>query len=113
MRSRVILIALMAALVGASPMAQAPAAPPDRFFDSAGVRLRYVEQGSGPAVVLMHGYTGTADRHFLANGVFANLATDHRAIAIDLRGHGKAASRTTPQPTARRWRATWFTCWTT
>ena len=64
--------------------------PQDVFFDSNGVRLRYVEQGQGPAVVLMHGYTGSADRHFVANGVFANLAKDHRALAIDLRGHGKS-----------------------
>ena len=67
-----------------------PAAPPDQFFDSNGVRIRYVEQGSGPPLVLMHGYTGTLDRHFLANGVFANLAKDHRVIAFDLRGHGKS-----------------------
>src|SRR5687767_3734040 len=54
------------------------------------MRLRYVEQGQGPAIVLMHGYTGTLDRHFIANGVFANLAKDHRVIAMDLRGHGKS-----------------------
>ena len=65
-------------------------APPDQFFHSNGVRLRYVEQGSGPAIVLMHGLTGTLDRHFVANGVFATLAKDHRAIAVDLRGHGKS-----------------------
>ena len=69
---------------------QPAAAPPDQFFDSTGVRIRYVEQGSGPAVVLMHGYTGTLDRHFIANGVFADLAKDHRVIAFDLRGHGKS-----------------------
>ena len=67
-----------------------PVAPADQFFDSAGVRIRYIEQGSGPAIVLMHGYTGTADRHFVANGVLTNLAKDHRVIAMDLRGHGKS-----------------------
>lgn len=70
--------------------AQPPAAPPDQFFDSNGVRIRFVEQGQGPAIVLMHGYTGTLDRHFIANGVFANLAKDYRVIAMDLRGHGKS-----------------------
>ena len=77
--------------------AQPPAAPPDQFFDSDGVRIRYVEQGQGPAIVLMHGYTGTLDRHFIANGVFANLARDHRAIAIDLRGHGKSGKPHDPK----------------
>jgi pimeloyl-ACP methyl ester carboxylesterase len=86
---RVIGIAAML-LWSAASAAQPPAAPPDQFFDSNGVRIRYVEQGQGPAIVLMHGYTGTLDRHFIANGVFANLAKDHRAIAIDLRGHGKS-----------------------
>lgn len=82
--------AIAAVLVALSLLQAQPAAvaPPDQFFDSAGVRIRYVEQGSGPAIVLMHGYTGTLDRHFIANGVFANLARDHRVIAIDLRGHG-------------------------
>jgi pimeloyl-ACP methyl ester carboxylesterase len=78
-------------LFAAAPvLAQPSHAPPDQFFDSNGVRIRYVEWGSGPAIVLMHGYTGTLDRHFLANGVFANLAKDHRVIAFDLRGHGKS-----------------------
>lgn len=79
------------------PAQSAPVAPPDQFFDSAGVRLRYVEQGTGPAIVLMHGYTGTLDRHFVANGVFANLATHHRVIAFDLRGHGKSAKPHDPR----------------
>ena len=74
-----------------------PAAPPDQFFDSNGVRIRYVEQGQGPAIVLMHGYTGTLDRHFVANGVFANLAKDYRVIAIDLRGHGKSGKPHDPK----------------
>lgn len=77
-------------LRSAPAFTQAGLAPPDQFFDSNGVRLRYIEQGTGPAIVLMHGYTGTLDRHFLANGVFAELAKDHRVVAFDLRGHGKS-----------------------
>ena len=84
------LVALLSFVFLSPALAQPPAAPPDQFFDSSGVRIRYVEQGSGAPIVLMHGYTGTADRHFLANGVFANLAKDYRVIAIDLRGHGKS-----------------------
>jgi pimeloyl-ACP methyl ester carboxylesterase len=83
-------LACLVLLAATQVFTQPAVAPPDQFFDSNGVRLRYVEQGSGPAIVLMHGYTGTLDRHFLANGVFADLAKDHRAIALDLRGHGKS-----------------------
>lgn len=82
-------IAAVLLAVAALASAQA-AAPPDQFFDSNGVRIRYVEQGSRAPVVMLHGYTGTADRHFIANGVFAQVAKDHRAIAMDLRAHGKS-----------------------
>ena len=88
---KVITLLALLSFVTVSPVsAQPSAAPPDQFFDSAGVRIRYVEQGTGTPIVLMHGLTGTLDRHFLANGVFANLAKDHRVIAMDLRGHGKS-----------------------
>ena len=90
------LLALLAFVTVSPVSAQPPAAPPDQFFDSAGVQIRYVEQGAGPAIVLMHGMTGTLDRHFIANGVFANLAKDHRVIAIDLRGHGKSGRPHSP-----------------
>src|SRR5918995_480022 len=62
----------------------------DGFFDSNGVQIRYVEQSEGAPVVLMHGYTGTLDRHWINPGVFADLAKDHRVIAFDCRGHGKS-----------------------
>ena len=61
------------------------------------MRIRYIEQGSGTPVVMLHGYTGTADRHFVANGVFANIAKDHRAIAMDLRAHGKSGKPHDPK----------------
>jgi pimeloyl-ACP methyl ester carboxylesterase len=80
-----LVVAVITLVVG-----QPAVVPPDQFFDSNGVRLRYVEQGQGPAIVLMHGYTGTLDRHWINNGVFANLAKDHRVVAFDLRGHGKS-----------------------
>ena len=67
-------------------------------------------RAQGPAIVLMHGYTGTLDRHFIANGVFANLAKDHRAIAIDLRGHGKSGKPHDPRPMAKNSRATSCAC---
>lgn len=62
----------------------------DRYFDSAGVRLRYVDQGAGPAIVLVHGFTGDLQCCWLDNGVFPRLAQDHRVIALDLRGHGRS-----------------------
>ena len=74
-----------------------PASLPDHFFNSNGVQVRYIEQGTGSAVVMLHGYTGTADRHFVANGLFGQVAKEHRAIAMDLRGHGKSGKPHDPK----------------
>jgi pimeloyl-ACP methyl ester carboxylesterase len=89
--------AVAVVVAAVSIVAAQPAAPPDQFFDSNGVRIRYVEQGSGTPVVMLHGYTGTADRHFVANGVLPQASKDHRAIAMDLRGHGKSGKPHDPK----------------
>jgi len=77
--------------------AQPAAIPADRFFDSGGVRIRYVDEGQGPAVLLIHGYTGNLERHWINNGVFAALVADHRVIALDCRGHGKSDKPANPK----------------
>jgi pimeloyl-ACP methyl ester carboxylesterase len=64
------------------------AAAQDRSFDSAGVRIRYVDHGSGAAVLLVHGFTADLDRSWVETGILPDLARDHRVIAFDLRGHG-------------------------
>ena len=51
-----------------------------------GVRLNYVESGSGePAVVLLHGMA-CVHEHMLP--VMRHLSARHRCVAFDLRGHG-------------------------
>jgi pimeloyl-ACP methyl ester carboxylesterase len=62
----------------------------DQFFDSNGVRIRYVEQGSGPPVVLLHGVSGDLDSSWVETGVLPTLASDYRVIAFDSRGNGKS-----------------------
>jgi pimeloyl-ACP methyl ester carboxylesterase len=66
----------------------APAAAQDRYFDAGGVRVRYVDTGAGPPVVLVHGFTGDIERSWVNTGVLPDLARDHRVVALDLRGHG-------------------------
>jgi pimeloyl-ACP methyl ester carboxylesterase len=63
----------------------------DHSFDSAGVRIRYVERGAGAPVLLIHGFTGAVQCCWIDNGVLPDLARDHRVIALDLRGHGLSA----------------------
>ena len=73
------------------------AAAQDRYFDAGGVRIRYVDMGSGPAVVLVHGFTGDIERSWINTGVLANLSTDHRVLAFDLRGHGHSGKPHDPR----------------
>jgi hypothetical protein len=101
MKTSSLRVAALAILVSVIPVAAQTSAPPDRFFDSNGLQIRFVEQGAGPPVILLRGYTGTLDRHFAANGVLANIAKDHRAIAMDLRGHGKSGKPYDPELTRR------------
>jgi pimeloyl-ACP methyl ester carboxylesterase len=61
----------------------------DQFFDSEGVRIRYVVQGQGEPVVLLHGNGGSLNS-WIDAGVMPNLAKDYRVIAFDARGHGKS-----------------------
>ncbi|HVL56250.1 MAG TPA: alpha/beta hydrolase [Burkholderiaceae bacterium] len=64
--------------------------PQDRHFDSDGVAIRYVDQGRGPAVVLVHGYTSDLESQWIATGVLQQLAAEFRVIAFDCRGHGRS-----------------------
>jgi pimeloyl-ACP methyl ester carboxylesterase len=54
-----------------------------------GIRLHYVEAGSGPAVVLLHGFPETHRSWDLQMG--ALVAAGLRVIAPDLRGYGESA----------------------
>ena len=62
----------------------------DRFFDSAGVPIRYADVGSGLPVVLVHSYTSDLEQQWVAPGLFDRLGGAYRVIALDLRGHGKS-----------------------
>lgn len=62
----------------------------DRFFDSGGVRIRYTDEGKGPPVVLIHGFSANGDMNWRLPGVVAMLAENYRVITLDNRGHGKS-----------------------
>lgn len=65
----------------------------DQFFDSNGVKIRYVVEGKGEPIVLIHGFTGNADRGWRMGGpnsIFSKLAKNYQVIALDNRGHGKS-----------------------
>jgi pimeloyl-ACP methyl ester carboxylesterase len=60
----------------------------DQYFDSNGVKIRYVVEGAGEPVLLIHGFTVDLDLNW--RGVIPALTKDYRVIAYDNRGHGKS-----------------------
>jgi pimeloyl-ACP methyl ester carboxylesterase len=61
--------------------------PIGSFIEVDGVRLHYIERGSGPTIVLLHG-NGTMVQDWLASGLFDALAATRRVIAFDRPGFG-------------------------
>jgi pimeloyl-ACP methyl ester carboxylesterase len=63
-----------------------PGEPKDAtYIEANDTRVRYVDTGQGPAVVLLHGYASSLD---VWAPVIPALAARHRVIALDLRGFG-------------------------
>lgn len=69
-----------------------PTTPPGavhRLVNTPGGRIHLVEQGTGPLVLLVHGFPESwySWRHQLP----ALAAAGYRAVAIDVRGYGRSA----------------------
>lgn len=77
-------------LLWAAVLAKCAAPLAAEEFDSAGVKIYYTQQGSGPPVVLVHGYMASGALNWGAPGVAKLLASDYHLIILDNRGHGKS-----------------------
>src|SRR5690349_8801769 len=64
--------------------------PLGRFLEVGGARLHYVERGSGPPILLVHG-NGTMVEDWMISGLFDELAKTNRVIAIDRPGFGHSS----------------------
>jgi 3-oxoadipate enol-lactonase len=75
-----------------------PCLPPGQVINLAGRGEVFVRDTGGapanPAVLLLHGWTASADLNFFP--VYAQLASSYRVIALDLRGHGRGMRSTEP-----------------
>ena len=67
--------------------------------DSGGVTISYVAEGTGPPVVLVHGFASSVQGNWRAPGIIdALVAAGRRVVALDCRGHGASGG---PGPRAR------------
>jgi pimeloyl-ACP methyl ester carboxylesterase len=74
----------MTATAGPSPLSPVPE-PLDHYFETGGARLRYRDEGAGPAVILVHGWTLDLE---MWEPQVAALRRDFRLVRLDRRGHG-------------------------
>jgi pimeloyl-ACP methyl ester carboxylesterase len=71
--------------------------PAFRFVTIDGTRLRYLDQGSGTPVVLLHG-NGSMIEDFVSSGIMEHAGPDRRLIAFDRPGFGHSE-----RPRDRTW----------
>lgn len=78
--------------------------PQGKFVEVDGVRLHYLEQGEGPALVLLHG-NGVFSTDFNLSGLLGSASKPYRVIAFDRPGFGysdrPSGSSWTPEEQAR------------
>lgn len=61
-------------------------------FESGGLALHYLDEGTGPAIVLVHGFASSIAGNWQATGVVDALKkAGRRVVALDCRGHGQSA----------------------
>ncbi len=80
-------------IAGMACVAATAAAQPSRYLNVSGARIHYVVSGSGPAVVLIHGWA--LDLREWTDQIAA-LSPRYRVIALDRRGFGKSTGITDP-----------------
>lgn len=57
-------------------------------FTAKGVKIRYLSEGKGEPIILIHGLYSSTFINWQLPGIVKELARDHRVISLDLPGHG-------------------------
>lgn len=60
------------------------------YADNQGLKIHYVTEGSGPPLVLHHGFTWS-HRRWIGYGYADALKSSYRLIMMDARGHGQSS----------------------
>ena len=86
-RTTALLLATLVSLPCTAASAQQDSAYRE-FVAPDSVRIRYVMRGSGPPLVLLHGFALSAAMNWIGPGAADSLAAAFTVIVPDLRGHG-------------------------
>jgi pimeloyl-ACP methyl ester carboxylesterase len=82
------------AVLAASVLFGSGARAEEKSFDANGVRIAYVDEGKGEAVVLLHGFSASSEEMWtkmpFATTQFVSALKGYRVLAMDFRGHGKS-----------------------
>jgi pimeloyl-ACP methyl ester carboxylesterase len=78
----------LAILAGMAYRSAALRADEYRYFNSDGVRIRYIVEGEGEPVLLIHGFAVDLSWQWVLPGTVKALAENYQVIAFDNRGHG-------------------------
>jgi pimeloyl-ACP methyl ester carboxylesterase len=70
---------------------------PGKVLDSNGFPIHYTDEGSGEAVVLIHGMGANSDINWRRAGITDLLAKDFRVVSLDIRGHGLSGKSHEPK----------------
>ena len=79
------------------------AAAESQFFDVKGVKIHFLEEGTGEPVVLIHGLDSSARINWQMPGTIDALAKDHQVIALDLPGYGESDKPADPAAYGKQW----------
>src|ERR1044071_3350069 len=73
--------------------------PLGRFVEVGGARIHYLEKGTGPTLLLIHGL-GASMRTF-THSLVERLADEFRVVVLERAGAGEATRRARARPRAR------------
>lgn len=89
MKIRVKLLLAIIGMIANGAVAQNTALTTFQDLPVNGITMAYRDIGDGPALVLLHGFSGTGE---VWNPFLEDLSADYRLIVPDLRGHGQSVN---------------------